>query len=408
MSATRRGGGLSFFRSPPPQMSGDDEGLPLVQEPSSADLEAGLSAERPATPHDGAAPASPAAAGPLPSDAAMAAATALERDGGSGLASLTRWMEQNVPFLVLLAIVFVYEHWGGARRGCPPPRRLPHPRRPSRHPFAAAAPSAAFAPTLPPPVFRCSAHAPRLRPAHVRVPHGGPSLCKRADEGASRPQGEAQQARAAAAPRRAARDGGRDAGALRRGGALAAPRLCDAEPRAAARAADDPASGLVCRGDRPGGALPVDGREGGARALPLRDAAQAPAPALPALGDVRRGVPLCAARAGVVRLAAVGRLGQPLPLARDGPLPHVQDGRRPRPAAHALLRLPRGAHAPVGARSGTRCAPPPAVSTAHFPSGRPRRATTLRAVRSCTATTRRRTRWARWPATRAARSATTR
>jgi len=29
------------------------------------------------------------------------------------MASLTQWMEQNVPFLVLLAIVFVYEHWGG-------------------------------------------------------------------------------------------------------------------------------------------------------------------------------------------------------------------------------------------------------------------------------------------------------
>lgn len=34
----------------------------------------------------------------------------------SGLASATRWMEQNVPFVVLLFVVFVFEHYHGARR----------------------------------------------------------------------------------------------------------------------------------------------------------------------------------------------------------------------------------------------------------------------------------------------------
>jgi hypothetical protein len=45
---------------------------------------------------------------------AHSTADTLEREG-NGLASFTRWMEQNVPFVVLLAIVFVYEHWGGER-----------------------------------------------------------------------------------------------------------------------------------------------------------------------------------------------------------------------------------------------------------------------------------------------------
>jgi len=37
----------------------------------------------------------------------------LDRDGTSGMASFTRWIEQNIPYLVLLAIVFIYEHWTG-------------------------------------------------------------------------------------------------------------------------------------------------------------------------------------------------------------------------------------------------------------------------------------------------------
>lgn len=56
----------------------------------------------------------PAAAPSTEAHDGHTAADALERESG-GLAGLTRWLEQNVPFLVLLALVFVYEHWEGAR-----------------------------------------------------------------------------------------------------------------------------------------------------------------------------------------------------------------------------------------------------------------------------------------------------
>jgi len=98
-----------------------DESAPLVPD---TDLEQGMPADQ----DEGSIPARPESAGTahvtsraFPSSFADAASAGQAIDGSSGMASFTRWMEQNVPFLVLLAIVFIYEHWGGMRSPQLPP-----------------------------------------------------------------------------------------------------------------------------------------------------------------------------------------------------------------------------------------------------------------------------------------------
>lgn len=67
----------------------------------------------------------PGSGSPLGIDMQTGAAPALDnRETNSSLASFTRWMEQNVPFLVLLAFVFIYEHWRG--KSAAATRRRPH------------------------------------------------------------------------------------------------------------------------------------------------------------------------------------------------------------------------------------------------------------------------------------------